>query len=73
MRERTLETQRVRHPKIQKLSKPGAPGNEVRCILGSRKSRVELLIEIFWEAKVAETHEGGFFTASIHEGSATRP
>jgi hypothetical protein len=21
---------------------------------------VELLIEVFWEAKVAETHEGGF-------------
>jgi hypothetical protein len=32
---------------------------------------VEFLIEIFWEAKVAETHEGGFFTASKPEGSGT--
>ena len=32
--------------------------------MGPHKSRVELLIERFSKAKVAEIHEEGFFTAS---------
>jgi hypothetical protein len=35
IRERTLENQRVRHPEVQNLSKPAAPGSRIVATIGS--------------------------------------